>query len=244
MGRGEEVQSPASSQTSPEVSDEFHQMHVGDILKYAEKELEYINRGNARQVFAMPDGESVLKIAYQSDRVKESDLGIKQNKKEVEISEKESDNPLLAKVLDYDIDGYKWIISERVTPIDANSDAFSEATGIPEDVFYELIGVFDMHRRSDSNINAKTLFRLFIADKLKEMREKKTFEEKRPINIMIREVETYSNNQNIVDTFDYLMDFISRNNLLAADIGRIEHWGFSRDDQLKLYDYGAEDILK
>ena len=190
----------------------------------------------------MPDGKSVLKIAYQSDRVKESDLGIKQNEKEVEISERESDNPLLARVLDWDEYGYKWIISERVTPIDPNSDAFSEATGIPEDVFYELIGVYEKHR-SEPDMNSEKLFKLFIEDKLTEMREKKTFEEKRPINAMIREVETYSENANMVDTFDYLIDFINRNNLLAADIARIEHWGFDDSGQLKLYDYGAEAVL-
>lgn len=237
-GAGEES-SITPSQSEGE--DAFHQMNVTDILSYAENELEYINKGNARQVFGMPDGKTVLKIAYQSDRAKESDLGIKQNKKEVEISERESDNPLLARVLDWDEDG-KWIISERVTPIDPNSDAFSEATGIPEDVFYELIGVYEKHR-SEPDMNSEKLFKLFIEDKLTEMREKKTFEEKRPINAMIREVETYSENANMVDTFDYLIDFINRNNLLAADIARIEHWGFDDSGQLKLYDYGAEAVL-
>lgn len=226
----------------PKSKDAFQQMNVVGILSYAESELEYINKGNARQVFGMPDGKSVLKIAYQSDRVKESDLGIKQNEKEVEISERESDNPLLARVLDWDEYGYKWIISERVTPIDPNSDAFSEATGIPEDVFYELIGVYEKHR-SEPDMNSEKLFKLFIEDKLTEMREKKTFEEKRPINAMIMEVETYSENANMVDTFDYLIDFINRNNLLAADIARIEHWGFDDSGQLKLYDYGAEAVL-
>jgi len=245
---GEEVQSPTSSQTSPEVSDEFN-----NILSYANEELNYASEGSGRKVYILSEKE-VLKIAY-------TNTGIAQNKKEVEISEKESNNPLLAKVLDWDRDGYKWIISERVTPINPNSDAFSEATGIPEDLFVE--GLKEVEKDSQINTGEKLIdaymksLRTEIDSFIKREHEIRSnpssgldanmlAQARSTREDILEQYESIDLNsevyQKVVAFLTNVIKLIRQHNLLIGDVARIEHWGKSLNDdnELKLYDYGAE----
>ena len=254
-GAGEESSITPSSegQSSEKLDSVLQQKNAVNILKYAEENLEYINSGNARQVFLLPDKKSVLKIAYQSNRVKESDLGIQQNKNEVDVSRKEGNNPLLTKVLNWDENGYKWIVTEYVTPIDPNSDKFSKVTGIPEDFFYIALEALE----SNSSIeDSKELIEVFIEDyknRLVEIDKLQTEywrkndnlddslrDEKDNVEQAIELLEEMKKESKITTFLDQIIDFIHRNKgILIPDIARIEHWGLDASDKIKLYDYGG-----
>ncbi len=252
-GKKSSITTPSEKQSSEESDSVAQQKNAVNILKYAEENLKKINHGNARQVFLLPDEKSVLKIAYQSNRVKESDLGIQQNKKEVEVSQKEGNNSLLAKVLDWDKNGYKWIVTERVTPIDPNSNEFSKITGIPEDFFYVALEVLESH---SSIKDSKELIEVFIADyknRLEEINKLQTEYRRKndklndslrgeKINVeqAIELLEEIKKESKITAFLDQIINFIHQNEgILIPDIARIEHWGLDGSGKIKLYDYGG-----
>lgn len=224
-----------------------------EILDYANSELEYINKGQARQVFALPNGERVLKIAYQSNRVTESDLGIRQNSKEVEISlyGDEGNRGSVTTVYEYDPQ-YKWIISERVRPIDPNSDEFSQETGVPEDIYYHGLERLYDDAGIDTGEQLIDSYMDTIPPQIEELRNNEVnasrlgYNRESIINARRRlesSIETYEELKNDKKAMKFLTNvirLIKKHNLLIPDVARIEHWGKAKDGKIKLYDYGAE----
>ena len=106
--------------------------NVNVIYNYALKtKLKELGAGSSRVVFLL-GAKKVLKIAM-------NDKGIAQNETEADVSTSPKTKPIIAKVLDYD-DGFKWLISEIVRPI--NEREFAVIAGMSFNNFVEDIRWF------------------------------------------------------------------------------------------------------
>jgi len=106
--------------------------HPDTMMEYAHEHLKRLGQGSSRIVYALSSGK-VLKIAY--DMI---DAGIVQNETEVDVSTNPHTKPVVAKVFDAD-EGYCWIISELVKPLDGDKSDVNSVTGLPNATFAQLL---------------------------------------------------------------------------------------------------------
>lgn len=231
--------------------------NISEILEYADKNLERINQGQARKVYGLPGGDRVIKIAYQSERVTESDLGIRQNRKEVEVSAAEASRGIVTRVFEHDPE-YRWVISERVDPIDEYTEDFYNETGIPEHFFYHGLEAVTTNGTIPSGTTGINVVDAYISTTNTELNElaaeyrnasqnprsglnaegiKKRYSELRD---SIRTYEDLKENEQAMEFLTNAIRLISNYDLLVPDVARVEHWGKAGDGRIKLYDYGAE----
>jgi hypothetical protein len=115
-----------------------------DRIKYANKNLEYINHGSSRTVFGV-DEKKVLKVARD-------DRGLAQNGAEVRFSKKQI--PICARVFKW-ADDNSFIEMERAEPID-DMAIFEYGTGITSmSLFHEYLGELS-YREDKVNIKGFT----------------------------------------------------------------------------------------
>jgi hypothetical protein len=115
-----------------------------DRIKYANKNLEYINHGSSRTVFGV-DEKKVLKVAR-------NDRGLAQNGAEVRFSKKQI--PICARVFKW-ADDNSFIEMERAEPID-DMAIFEYGTGITSMfLFHEYLGELS-YREDKVNIKGFT----------------------------------------------------------------------------------------
>lgn len=181
-------------------------------LEFCKKYLKQIGAGSSRIVFELPDG-SALKLAKNKK-------GLGQCAGEVDIIDE--DNPLLARILDWDeIDGHVvFVIMERAKPAS------------PSD-FKRLL-----------NINFNKVFSVAKEFSVDTAIRKKDYRNQH--KYFIKYLYGYSkanNNRAFYDFVTYLEEYIIGNDIvLFGDVTRIVNWGVV-GNQLVLIDYGLNDMV-
>jgi len=101
----------------------FKKMDQRQRHTYLRKFGRMLGTGSAREVYLIGSG-TVLKWA-------KNEKGNSQNEAEVEIFTDPKMKPLVAKIYDFDVENYAWLVSELVRPIE-KPEEFEKLTGIQD----------------------------------------------------------------------------------------------------------------
>lgn len=178
-------------------------------IDYAKKNLQYLNAGSSRAVFALDDNR-VLKIA-------KNQFGLEQNQNEVEIwNTLKNGSKVLTAIYDYDKENYKWVVHERVKMFSA--EEFENLTKISTDIFVFVISYF-----VDGD---------GIEDIKWYINNPNSYPEP-----FIRKLEKLVSNPSAIKFVEDMARIVRMFGLEQGDIVW-SHFGLAKDGHIKLYDYG------
>lgn len=101
------------------------------FVTYAEKHLEKLGEGSSRKVFLL-GSQKVLKVATNA-------FGTRQNREEVMTSQDPKTHSIIAKVREYDKNGYVWLVADLVKEFQTEKELKQELGINTRSYFADLI---------------------------------------------------------------------------------------------------------
>lgn len=229
----------------------------GERLQYLDKtKTTKLGEGSSRIAYLLSN-RYVLKLALPEAEGR----GKAQNKEEVNVGTNPVTAEVVASVYDFAPD-YSWIVSEVVREV-TNEKEIEEQTGIP---FYPMIRylkeVFDTNTKDpygrlekfEQSIERSrkiiTKFEELLQDLPSEEEKYRKFHEndlrfeKEQLETKIKDFELYKafDNSPFVQG---LASLILNQDAMAADMGKVSHWGKTASGKIVLLDYGySRDIAR
>lgn len=205
-----------------------------------------LGQGSSRAAFLLSN-RYVLKLALPNQDA--FDIGIAQNKVEVELATDPGIKPVIASV--YDIaEDYSWIVSEVVRELKGPFE-FEKLTGVKFHPMLEILGLVfnDGPKAIEEKIND---LKLILSKQKNIVEELKTQlvqgsgrreTHKADLYHEIRElgyIQDKINNFKLVDhpMVQALLELVQNKDVMVADMRKLEHWGKTASGKVVLLDYG------
>ena len=188
----------------------FKSLSGHEAFKYAKDRLQLTGKGSSRAVFIL-NSSKVLKIAVNNNR---HEVGLAQNKTEVDFYTNPKTKQVCAKIFDFD-PNYEWLISELVKPV--SETEFKKLTGV---------SVYDLKylkKGLDLGLNSESLYEHYSEDN------------------NIQDIDPFPKDLFIkwTDIFKNLIDQGSP----IGELTNPEHWGKTPSGNLVVLDYGLTDEI-
>lgn len=184
-----------------------------EMYEYAKEHLDLMGKGVSRAVFRWKAGK-VIKVVY-------SEWGTEQNKNEVKNWKTHKDDNLVAQIIDYDKEHFRWILAESVKVFAGNKDLKSQLSDVSYRLWSELEEVIVDHHKWGFQQALRTAIKY-------KNHEMKIYGRGKMISVdMLTELD--------IKLLEKMYQAIKAG---LRDVTRLGQWGVSSSGEIVLADYG------